>query len=91
MSMVSARCALVHGKTIMNVLMGMKQYHSVGDCFVPRSDMAIRGMTAPSAFGTSPKSPTGTMYDIDTAYDHFNLGGRIWGRRCVDLQASRSV
>jgi len=30
---------------------------------------------APAAFGTSSK------YDMKTAYDHFNLGGRIWGRK----------
>lgn len=35
----------------------------------------IKTERAPSAFGTSPK------YDKETAYDHFNLGGQIWGRK----------
>ena len=38
----------------------------------------------PSAFGTSPK------YDIKTAYDDFNFGGRIWGRKSADPRAGMS-
>jgi hypothetical protein len=74
MSRVSVRSAFVHGDSIMNVLMGMKQYHSVGDCFVPRSDMAIREMTHPLC-----PSDISPKYDMESFYDHSTFGGRIWG------------